>query len=125
MTEDAPLNSGKLEAKKIPKCSKCGSHPGTYRELATTAIRFDLSSNKFNESDQYINPNKVGVQQEGFYSNFEGDSVLIESELEQPEHSGKIEAECSGCGHLWILRGFKSIDELIGVHGINSGRKIR
>lgn len=124
MMRGVPLSSGKLEAKKTPKCSKCGSSPSVYRELATTAIRFDLSGNKFNESDQYTNPNQVGMQHHGFYSSFEGNSILVDSELEQPEHSGKIEAECSSCGHVWMLRGFTSIDELINVHGVNDGKKI-
>jgi|GEM_PF-4303000 len=30
-------------ANSLPKCSKCGSSPCTYRELATTAIRSENS----------------------------------------------------------------------------------
>ena len=108
----------------LPKCPKCGSSPCTYRELAMTAIRFDLSNNKFDEADQYIHPNKTGVQHTGFDYQFEGVSIEIESELEEPEHTGKVEAECSGCGHRWVLRGYRTIDELIDLHGFNRGKKV-
>lgn len=110
--------------KKLPKCSKCGSFPSAYRELATTAIRFDLNNDKFDEADQYIHPNKTGVQHTGFYYQFEDDSIEIESELEQPECTGRVEAECADCGHKWLLRGFRTIDKLIDLHGFNHGKKI-
>ncbi|MCI2286100.1 hypothetical protein L3081_25085 [Colwellia sp. MSW7] len=109
-------------SKALPKCSECGCSPCSYRELATTAIRFDLTNNKFDEAGQYMHPNKTGVQHTGFNYHFEEKAIEIESELEQPERSGKVEAQCS-CGHIWILRNFSTIDALIDLHGFNKGKK--
>lgn len=107
-----------------PKCSKCGLSPCTYREIATTAIRFDLMDKKFNEVNETMHPNKTGVQKTGFLHYFQGKTILIESELEEPNNIGKVYAECS-CGHSWILRNFRTIDDLIDLHGFNKGIKIK
>ena len=98
---------------KLPRCPKCNGTPCTYRELAVTAARFDLSDDKFeetafNKSYQY--------QKRGFPHPSEK-NVNIIWELEEPDNIGKIEAECSKCGGLWILRKFKTIEELIELHG--------
>lgn len=105
---------------KLPKCSKCGGSPCGYRELAATSIHFDLTNNKFNEANEYLNPNYTGIQRSGFNHN----NVLIESTLGEADNIGKVEAECGACGHTWILRNFRTIEALIDLHGFNEGKKI-
>ena len=107
-------------SQSIPKCSKCSSPPCTYRELATTAISFDLSDNKFNEVNEYSNPNYQGVRKVGF----DHKGITIDSTMEEPDNIGKVEAECSNCGHRWILRNFRTIEGLIELHGFNKGLKL-
>tara|TARA_Y100000310_G_scaffold248516_1_gene254352 strand:- start:50 stop:499 length:450 start_codon:yes stop_codon:yes gene_type:complete len=93
-----------------PKCPKCQSAPGTYRELATTSYRFELEGNKFIEASKDIGGSQVG---------FVYDGKKIDCELDDIEHTGKVLANCGSCGHEWILRKFKSIDELIALHGVS------
>jgi hypothetical protein len=103
----------------LPKCSKCGSYPCTYREIASIAICFDLTDNKFNEVSHSSNPNYQGLRGIGFEYN----GVVIDSTLTEPDNIGEVEAECGGCGNCWILRNFKTIDGLIELHGFNKGTK--
>jgi hypothetical protein len=121
-----------ISAKKsLPKCSKCGETPNCYRELASTAIRFDLTNAKFDEarSTMDINRDRVnsGAVQAGYtnlravgfsYYSSEDGEISIDSELEQADNIGKVEAICE-CGHSWILRNHKKIDSLISLHGFN------
>lgn len=126
-----------ISAKKpIPKCSKCGETPNCYRELASTAIRFDLTNSRFDEarSSMDINSDRVksgkieaactdNLREVGFfYSSEEDGAILIESELEAADNIGKVEATCE-CGHSWILRNHRTIDSLISLHGFNSANK--
>lgn len=119
----------------IPKCSKCGEAPNCYRELASTAIRFDLTNSKFDEarSTMEINRDRVNsgriqaghtdVRTVGFsYYSEEDGTILIDSELEAADNIGKVEATCE-CGHSWILRNHRTIDSLISLHGFNSANK--
>jgi hypothetical protein len=122
-----------ISAKKtIPKCSKCGETPNCYRELASTAIRFDLTNSKFDEarSTMEINRDRVNsgrvqagdtdVRTVGFsYYSEEDGTILIDSELEAADNIGKVEATCE-CGHSWILKNHRTIDSLISLHGFNS-----
>lgn len=111
-------------AQNLPKCPKCGGSPCTYREIAITAMTFDLIDNKFNEADQYFNPNETGIQSRGWIHSAEGENVKIDASMEEPDNIGKVEAECGGCGHTWMLRNFRTIEALIDLHGFNKGNKI-
>jgi hypothetical protein len=44
--------------------------------------------------------------------------------MDEPDNIGKIEAECSDCGHVWMLRNFRTIEDLIDPHGFNKGSKL-
>lgn len=100
-------------AKQKPKCPKCKGTPCTYRELAVTAARFDLSGDKFEEAsyDQVDNYRKRG------FPHPSQSNVNIQWELEDPDNIGKVEAECGKCGNSWVLRNFKTIEDLIELHG--------
>jgi hypothetical protein len=99
--------------KPLPKCPKCKCSPCTYREIAVTAARFDLLDNKFKKASHTPVDN---YQKRGFPHPSEN-NVNIQWELDEPDNIGKIEAECGGCGNLWFLRKFKTIEELITLHG--------
>jgi uncharacterized C2H2 Zn-finger protein len=109
--------SNRTKRGKKPQCPKCHSSPSMYRELASTARRFDLEGDQFNEAP-YLLCNPTWRQ-----TGFDSSGVKIEVSLEDIEPTGEVLAECSKCEHIWKLRNFKYIDELIEVHGFNSAIK--
>lgn len=99
--------------KQLPKCPRCGSLPFRYRELNTVALDFNLENGKFTQTrfDEEMGWNEAGFDHPT-------EDVSIVWEMGEPEPIGKVEAECE-CGHIWTLRKFSRIDDLIQLHGYN------
>lgn len=106
-------NESEKKSRKKPQCPKCRSAPGTYRELAATAYRFELENNQFTEAPALMTKG-VAPTRRGFVH---GEHV-IDNELDDIDPTGEVLAECSNCGHVWKLRNFNSIDDLIDLHGV-------
>ena len=103
---------------RLPRCPQCKGSPSAYRELQLTSMDFNLTNGRFDQS--YFNETEQRFNK-GFSHPTEPD-VDIDWELSDLNPTGKIEATCGNCGHGWILRKFKRIDELIELHGYNKSK---